>query len=149
MNLTTVTRSILLAVGVTGAAYALGGCVVAARPGYGSYGYATVAQPNTVYYQGGNYGGVYYQPGYYQRHAPFFQGGYGGATVVAQPGYVQPGYVQPGYNNTVVVAQPQYQQQYQQPQPVYARPGYGVGVNAGVAVPTFNAGINAGVRVGP
>ena len=139
MNLTTVTRSVLLAVGVAGAAYALGGCIVAARPGYGSYGYATVAQPNTVYYQGGNYGGVYYQPGYYQPHAPFFQGGYGGATVVTQPGYVQPGY------NNVVVAQPQYQQ----PQPAYARPGYGVGVNAAVAVPTFNAGINAGVRVGP
>jgi len=87
-----------------------------------------VAQPNTVYYQGGNYGGVYYQPGYYQRHAPFFRG-YGGTTVVTQP----------GYNTGVVVAQPQYQQ------PVYGRPGYGVRVNAGVAVPNFNAG----VRIGP
>lgn len=141
MNLTTISRSLLLAAGVTGAAYVLGGCVVAARPGYATYGYATVAQPNTVYYQGGNYGGVYYQPGYYQRHAPFFQGGYGGTTVVTQP----------AYGNSVVVAQPQYQQQYQQPyqQPVYARPGYGVGVNAGVAVPTFQGGVNAGVRVGP
>lgn len=132
MNLTTITRSLLLTIGVTGAAYALGGCVVAARPGYVNYGYATVAQPNTVYYQGGNYGGTYYQPGYYQRHAPFFQGGYAGTTVVTQP----------GYGNTVVVAQPQYQQQQQQQ---YVRPGYGVRVNAGVAVPTFNAG----VRIGP
>ena len=130
MNLTTIARSLLLTVGVTGAAYALGGCVVAARPGYVNYGYATVAQPNTVYYQGGNYGGVYYQPGYYQRHAPFFQGGYAGTTVVTQP----------GYGNNVVVAQPQYQQQ-----PQYVRPGYGVRVNANVAVPTFNAG----VRIGP
>lgn len=132
MKTSTIARSLVLALGVTGAAYALGGCVVAARPGYANYGYATVAQPNTVYYQGGNYGGVYYQPGYYQRHAPFFQG-YGGTTVVTQPGYGQ----------SVVVAQPQYQQQ-----PVYARPGYGgVRVNAGVAVPTFNGGV--GVRVGP
>ena len=135
MKTSTIARSLVLALGVTGAAYALGGCVVAARPGYVNYGYATVAQPNTVYYQGGNYGGVYYQPGYYQRHAPFFQG-YGGTTVVTQPGYGQ----------NVVVAQPQYQQQYQQP--VYGRPGYGgVRVNAGVAVPTFNGGV--GVRVGP
>jgi len=132
MKLTTISRSLLLVAGVTGAAYALGGCVVAARPGYTTYGYTTVAQPNTVYYQGGNYGGVYYQPGYYQRHAPFFRG-YGGTTVVTQP-----------YNTGVVVAQPQYQQPYQQP--VYGRPGYGgVRVNAGVAVPNFNAG----VRIGP
>ena len=138
MNLKTISRSLLLVAGVTGAAYALGGCLVSARPGYASYGYATVAQPNTVYYQGGNYGGVYYQPGYYQRHAPFFRG-YGGTTVVTQPVYAQP-----GYNTGVVVAQPQYQQQQYQ-QPVYGRPGYGVRVNAGVAVPTFNAG----VRIGP
>jgi hypothetical protein len=117
MNTTTIARSLLLAAGVTGAAYALGGCVVAARPGYANYGYATVAQPNTVYYQGGNYGGTYYQPGYYHRQAPFFQG-YGG--------------------NTVVVAQPQpvYQQ------PVYARPAYGAG--AQVAVPGVSAGVRIG-----
>ena len=95
MKTSTIARSLVLALGVTGAAYALGGCVVAARPGYVNYGYATVAQPNTVYYQGGNYGGTYYQPGYYQRSAPFFQG-YGGTTVVTQPGYGQ----------NVVVAQP-------------------------------------------
>lgn len=122
MKLTTIARSLLLAVGVTGAAYALGGCVVAARPGYANYGYTTYAQPNTVYYQGGNYGGTYYQPGYYHRTAPFFQGGYG---------Y--------GSGSTVVVAQPQYGYQ----QPVYARPAYGAG--ATVVVP----GVSAGVRVGP
>lgn len=133
MKTSTIARSLVLALGVTGAAYALGGCVVAARPGFANYGYATVAQPNTVYYQGGNYGGAYYQPGYYQHNAPFFQG-HGGTTVVTQPGYGQ----------NVVVAQPQFQQQYQQP--VYGRPG-GVRVNAGVAVPTFNGGV--GVRVGP
>jgi hypothetical protein len=130
MKTSTITRSLVLALGVTGAAYALGGCVVAARPAYANYGYTTVAQPNTVYYQGGNYGGTYYQPGYYHRHAPFFSG----STVVV---------AQPQYGNTVVVAQPQQQQV------VYGRPRYGVGVGAAVAVPTVNAGFNAGVRVGP
>lgn len=117
MNLSTIARSTLLALGVTGAAYALGGCVVAARPGYygTSYGYTTYAQPNTVYYQGGNYGGTYYRPGYYYRNAPFFQG-----AVVAQPVYQQPVYQQP----------------------VYARPAYGVGV--GVAVPGVAAGVRVG-----
>lgn len=52
-----------------------------------------MAAPNTVYYQGGNYGGTYYRPGYYARSAPF----------IAQPQYVQPRYVRP---------QPVY---YQQP----------------------------------
>lgn len=120
MKTSTIIRSSLLALGVTGAAYALGGCVVAARPGvYGTYGYTTYAQPNTVYYQGGNYGGTYYRPGYYYRNAPFFQG-YSGA-VVAQPVYAQPTYVRPAY----------------------AQPAYGASVN--VAVP----GVSGAVRVGP
>lgn len=114
MNLSTIARSTLLALGVTGAAYALGGCFVAARPGvYGTYGYTTYAQPNTVYYQGGNYGGTYYRPGYYYRNAPFFQG-----AVVAQPVYAAPVYQRP----------------------VYARPAYGVGV----AVPGAAVGVRVG-----
>lgn len=93
----------MMAVAAAGSAL-LGGCVVAARQpvGYTTYGYQTVAQPNTVYYQGGYYGGTYYRPGYYYRHAPF-------VTTYAQPA------------RTVV---------YQQP--VYQQPAYGVGVAAGV-----------------
>jgi hypothetical protein len=113
----------------------LGGCVVAARPQavYGNYGYATVAQPNTVYYSGGNYGGTYYQPGYYARSAPF----------IASTGYVQGGYVQPG-----VVVQPQqpvyYQQQPQQP--VYYQQRPGVVVSGQVQAPVFNGGGTVIVR---
>lgn len=91
----TALRALVASIVVASATIALGGCVVAnPQPAvYGQYGYATVAAPNTVYYQGGNYGGAYYRPGYYARSAPF----------IAQPQYVQPQYVRP---------QPVY---YQQP----------------------------------
>ena len=103
-------RALIASLVVSTATIALGGCVVASQPGvYGQYGYATVAQPNTVYYQGGNYGGTYYRPGYYARTAPFF----------GQAQYVQPQYVQPQY----VRQQPVY----------YQRPG--VVVNGGAAMP--------------
>lgn len=84
---------------ISAASLGLGGCIVARTPAvYSNYGYATVAAPNTVYYRGGNYGGVYYRPGYYVRNAPF----------IAQPTYVRPTYVQPTY----VRPRPVY---YQQP----------------------------------
>lgn len=124
----TALRALTASLIVASATFALGGCVVAGtQPGvYGQYGYATVAAPNTVYYQGGHYGGTYYRPGYYARTAPFF----------AQPQYVQPGYVQPGY-----VQQPQYVQ----PQPVYyQRPG--VVVNGAVGVPYGGVSGNVIVR---
>jgi hypothetical protein len=78
----TALRALIASLVVASATVALGGCVVSgAQPAvYGQYGYATVAAPNTVYYQGGNYGGTYYRPGYYARSAPFF----------AQPQYVRP-----------------------------------------------------------
>jgi hypothetical protein len=109
MNYTAV-RTLTASLVVAAATVALGGCMVAGpQPAvYGQYGYATVAAPNTVYYQGGNYGGAYYRPGYYARSAPFF----------AQPQYAQPQYVQP---------------QYVRPQPVYyQRPGVMVNGNVGV-----------------
>lgn len=75
-------RALLSALVVAASTVALGACVVSspAPAVYGQYGYATVQAPNTVYYQGGNFGGVYYRPGYYARTAPF----------IAQPTYVQP-----------------------------------------------------------
>lgn len=114
-------RAIISAVTVSSLALGLGGCIVAARQPvvYGQYGYTTVAAPSTVYYQGGNYGGVYYRPGYYARTAPFF----------AQTTYSQPTYVQPGYGQQVVVQQ----------QPVYyRRPG--VVVNGAVQAPYVGGG---------
>ena len=112
----TALRALTASLVVASATVALGGCVVAGQQPavYGQYGYATVAAPNTVYYQGGNYGGAYYRPGYYARSAPFF----------AQPQYVQPQYVQP---------------QYVRPQPVYyQRPG--VVVSGSVGVPYGGSG---------
>jgi hypothetical protein len=107
----TALRALTASLVVASATVALGGCMVASpQPAvYGQYGYATVAAPNTVYYQGGNYGGAYYRPGYYARSAPF----------IAQPQYVQPQYVQP---------------QFVRPQPVYYQQP-GVVVNGGAGVP--------------
>ena len=55
----TALRALTASLVVASATVALGGCMVASpQPAvYGQYGYATVAAPNTVYYQGGNYGG--------------------------------------------------------------------------------------------
>ena len=105
-------RALVASLVVSTAAVALGGCVVAARQPvvYGQYGYTTVAAPSTVYYQGGNYGGVYYRPGYYARTAPF----------IAQPTYVQPTYVRP-------------QQTYYQSPGVVVNGGFG-GVQGSVIV---------------
>lgn len=88
-------------------AHVAGGCFVGRSfPIYGGqygYGYSINAQPNSAYYQGGNYGGVYRQPGYYNNAAPFFQGG-------AQYAHQQSQYVvtggAPGVPGQPVVIQP-------------------------------------------
>lgn len=111
----------------------LGGCVVAARPGYATYGYSNYAAPQTVYYNGGYYGGSYYRPGYYHRTAPFVAV-QSAPVVYSQPAYAQPVYTQPGYA-----------------QPVYTQPGYAQPVyrpQGGVAVGVAAPGVSAGVRVG-
>jgi hypothetical protein len=156
-------RSILTAAFSVTAALALGGCFVGptngqpvaySQPGYATYGYSTVQQPNQVYYSGGYHQGTYYQPGYYHPTAPFISAsvstGYNNGYAQPAPYVSSTGYAAPGVAASVNVnggngyAQPAYGQ------PVYNRPGY-VGVGAAVSTPVVGGSVNGAViapRVG-